>query len=134
MIGGKSIGKALHPAVFAVLLQGIACCIVHGILAGVAVGGKALAGVAVDPCTGKAFHQLCHIGRIFTRGIKVEMPLTDGVSPQIMLHFVGGLQRSRGKHEHQPAQKHAGRAPPRKGFQAFYRRSRGHGQQRQRTQ
>ena len=105
-IGGKAVGHAAHRSALALLLESIA---LGGVDPGIAVlvGGHALAGVTVDPGSGKAFHQLGHIVRIGAAGIKIQMPQAQRIAAQKVIGLVRRLQGRVGKTEQRAAQKDA---------------------------
>ena len=107
---GKAIPDALHPAILAVLLQGIARRVVGLLGMGVRVSADPGRGVGVDPRAGKGRDQLVHIHRVAACGVKVKAAHGNCIGAQIMVCLIGGLHRRVGKGEQRAAQKDTGRA------------------------
>ena len=106
-VHGKAVRHALHCAVLAVLLQGIARGVIGFFRPGIGVGAHTGRGMRIHPCTGERFQQVCHIVRVGAGSIKIKVPGGDGIGAQVMVGFVRRLQRRVGKCKQQPAQKDA---------------------------
>ena len=106
-VQGKAVRHALHCAVLAVLLQGIARGVIGFFRPGIGVSAHTGRGMRIYPCTGERFQQVGHIVRVGAGSIKIKVPGGDGIGAQVMVGFVRRLQRRVGKYKQQPAQKDA---------------------------
>ena len=127
-VGGKAVRYALDAAVLAVLFERIARRIVGRFLAGIGVFAHTGRGVRVDPRAGEGFHQAGDVLGVGPRIVEVEAAERDRIGAQVVVGFIGRLQRRVCKRKQRPAQKDARRTARRKAGQAAHQRGRRHDQ------
>ena len=127
-VGGEAVRYALDAAVLAILFERIARRIVGRFLAGIGVFAHTGRGVRVDPRAGEGFHQAGDVLGVGPRIVEVEAAERDRIGAQVVVGFIGRLQRRVCKRKQRPAQKDARRTARRKAGQAAHQRGRRHDQ------